>query len=52
MKIVLIIDRRPPEERPGGTNESVLVGIVDLPFLVITEDELVFPPLRRRLHQR
>src|SRR5438876_1406845 len=43
-QIVLIIDRRSLEKRARWPNEPVLVRIVQLPLVIVTEDEFVFPP--------
>ena len=45
--IVLIIELGLAEQRPRRPDESVLVRIVDLPFLVVIENNSLFPPIGR-----
>ena len=44
-QIVLIINLRPFEERACRANKSVFVWIIDLPLVIITENEFMLPPL-------
>ena len=43
----MVIDRRSLEQRTRRPNKSVLVRIVDLPLVIVADDELVLPPLDR-----
>ena len=46
-QIVLIINLRTFEQRARWADESVLVRIVDLPLVIVIENEFVLPPVRR-----
>src|SRR5260370_19902742 len=44
-QIILVINLRALEQSPRRTDKSVLVWIVDLPFVIVTENEFVVPPV-------
>ena len=46
-QIILIINRRSFEDGACRADETILVWIVDLPFVIVTKDELVLPPIGR-----
>src|SRR5438067_8783756 len=43
----MIIDMRPFKLRARWPDESVFIGIVDLTLVIVTENELGLPPVRR-----
>src|SRR5437899_9821211 len=45
LQIVLIIDSRSLEERTRRSDKSILIRVVQLPFMIVTENEFVLPPI-------
>ena len=43
----MIIDGRPLEQRARWPDETVIIRIVDLPLVIVAENEFVFPPIDR-----